>query len=213
MSQSHEAHRLAIQNLSVLEQVPQAVSEAETRIFSAINEKVNDWTSSQNNWEGVFDYYSGDMDDTSIKPVEWEKDEDGSYMVYYNFRIDEKANELFWYYLSALVGAVPYEIGFWFDVNATWVTRLTGKGARPGAAWKKFLTERFPDFPEIAKNGFRVEGESLFLPIRVDAQLLAESYPDSLDDALGPVDEALEKLKAAHPSIAALLKTALAHQF
>lgn len=67
------------------------------------------------------------------------------------------------------------------------------------------------DFPGLAANGFRVEGGLLFHPIRLDAAALADAYPDSLDDALEPVDEALAHLAAALPELNRLIEAAQSH--
>ena len=48
----------------------------------------------------------------------------------------------------------------------------------------------------------------LFLPIRLEAEDLAEAYPDALSDELGPVDNALANLERAHPEINTLIDAA-----
>lgn len=207
MIQSYEPHRLVIQHLTVLESAPTIVNEVEKRLFDAIDKIIEDWVQSKENWEGVFDYFDNE---TTFKPLSWEKDEKGTYCAYYAFGNED--NEGYSYYLSPLIGIVPVRCGIWFGVETAWVTRLNGKGAKPSAAWKKYLAVQFPQ-TTLAASGFELQGENLFMPVRIDAQILAESYPDLLDDALAPIIDALKKIEIAHPQIDELIKAAQEYQF
>lgn len=116
------------------------------------------------------------------------------------------------HYLSPLVGAAPHEFGLRFAVHAPWITGLEGqKRAQPGKKWAGFLQNAIDDFPALAANGFRIEGEFLFHPIRLDPAILADAYPDTLADALEPVDEALAHLAAALPEFDSLIEAAQSH--
>lgn len=202
MSQSYEPHRLVIQHLAVLESAPAVVSEVEQRVFGAIDEKIKEWVESQGDWEGVFDYLD---EETTFKPLSWEKNENGNYLAYYT--LDCETDDGYAHTLSPLLGVTPTNFGILFSLMTSWITGMSGKGAKPGAAWKKYLAEQFSK-TKLPELHFELHGEDLFLPIRIDAQVLAEGYPDSLGDALTPIDEALERLEAAHPEIDALLKAA-----
>lgn len=207
MTQSYEPHCLVIQHMDILEAAPKIVEEVEKHVFSAIDEKFRKWTESRKDWEGVFDFYT---DETSFKPKAWRNDENGNYLAYFGLGSEKSVEKS--YDLSALMGIVPGKFGIWFTVDAAWVTRLGGKGARPGAEWKKYLAEQVPS-TSLSTLGFELHGQDLFLPIQIDAQILANDYPDSLTDALAPVDEALKKLEAAQLSIQQLLDAALQHSF
>ena len=65
--------------------------------------------------------------------------------------------------------------------------------------------------PDDGASGFRVEGDELFHPIRLDPAILADAYPDTLADALEPVDEALAHLAAALPEFNRLIEAAQSH--
>lgn len=205
MSQSYEPHRLAIQHLSVLESAPEIVAEVEKKVFAAIDAKIEDWVKLQNNWEGVYNYIEEEL---SFKPKYWEKDENEDYCAYYC--IGCETGEDYEYSLSPLLGVVPDKYGIWFRVDARWVTGLSGKGVN--AAWKKYLAERFAQ-TKLKELDFQLEGDSLYLPIHVDANVLANDYPDSLDTALEPFNKALERLEAAHPEIDTLLKDTRDYSF
>ncbi|MDP1612794.1 MAG: hypothetical protein Q8M11_17205 [Sulfuritalea sp.] len=207
MNQSYGPHRLVIQYMSILEAAPTIVEQVEKRVFGAIDEKIHEWVKSQSDWDGVFDYIE---DETYFKPMSWEKDENDNPCASYALFCEDDGEYL--HYLSALLSVVPYRFGILFEVKTSWITGRNGRVARPGAAWKRYLAEQFTQ-TRLAESGFELQGESVFLPIRVDARVLAEAYPDSLDDALVPIDEALRKLGVAHPTIEAFLKAAQKYQF
>ena len=205
MNQNYEPHQLVIKHISVLETAPAIAIEVEKKVFAAIDEKIKNWVESQGNWEGVYNFID---EETTIKPILWEKDEKQGYYSWYSFGVEE-AEEIS-YNLSPLLGVALVRYGLWFGVNASFVTSLIGRGTRPNIKWATYLAEIYPQ-TGLAKFGFELQSESLFLPILVDAQILADSYPDSLDVALEPVDDALKKLENAHPQIDDLLTAAQTH--
>lgn len=206
MSDNHEVHQLVIRNMAVLEQAPAIVEEAEKRIFGAIDRKVAEWASAQEEWGGIYDFLEGE---TTFKPDAWPESEIGC-LAYFELGYVPEIGCT--HNLSPLVGAAAQEFGLRFAVHAPWITGLEGqKRAQPGKKWASFLQNVVEDFPALAANDFRVEGELLFHPIRLDAATLADAYPDNLDDALEPVDEALAHLAAALPEFNRLIDTARAH--
>lgn len=207
----HQAHRLVIENLAVLETAPTFVAEVEKRVFAKIDERIRTWVEEQDQWEGTFTGFL--EDETSFKPKSWPIDDRGSYCAYYTIGCDKSDGEDFEYWLSSLVGAVDYQLGILFSVNASDVTRLSGKGTRPGQAWKNFLAKTYGERPQLKELGFQLSGESLFYPLYIDAAALASAYPDSLEDVLWPLDEGLERLAKAHPEIDQLLAIALTWPF
>ena len=206
MSDTHDVHQLVIRNMAVLEQAPKVVEEAEKRIFAAIDRKVEKWAEAQGGWVGVYDFLESE---TTFKPANWPQAESG-YLAY--LELGSIPDVEFQHNLSPLIGAVTQEFGIRFDVETRWITGLEGqKRVQPGKKWANFLQNVLDDFPALAANGFRVEGELLFHPIRLDAAALADAYPDTLDDALEPVDEALAHLAAALPEFNRLIAAAQSH--
>ncbi|WP_153162883.1 hypothetical protein [Zoogloea sp. 1C4] len=204
MNENHEVHKLVIRNMAVLEQAPPIVDEAEKRIFGAIDKKIEAWVKAQQGWDGVFDFLS---DETSFRRVNWPVAEDGTYHVYLELAF--MPVEGYIHYLSPLIGAVSQQFGFRFNVNAPWITKLENqKRAQPGKKWANFLGVHIDDFPGLRANGFRVEGEFLFHPVRLEAATLADAYPDTLGDALEPVGEALTHILAALADFDRLLAAA-----
>lgn len=210
-SSEYQAHRLVIENLSVLEMAPIVVAEVEKRVFAKIDERIRTWVEKQDQWEGIFTGFL--EDETSFKPESWPVDERGNYCAYYTIGCNKRDGEDFEYWLSSLVGAVDYQLGILFSVNASDVTRLSGKGTRPGQAWKNFLAKEYGERPKLKELGFQLSGESLFYPLYIDAAALASAYPNSLEDVLWPLDEGLDRLAKAHHEIDQLLAIALTWPF
>lgn len=204
---SHELHQLVIKNLAILEQAPGIVYEVDNTVFSAIDEKMKAWVEKQSSWEGVFSYLDDRSEHTIFWPSAWGRYDESDCIAYYSSGFSD---EDFSYSSSSLVGVVKQRYGIWVCVNQKAITKLSGKGQ--AAKWKTFLAEKFVA-SKLGERGFELDGAYLFLPIRIDAEELAEAYPDSLDEALVPIDEALAKLEAAHSEIDALLQSALQHQF
>ena len=70
--------------------------------------------------------------------------------------------------------------------------------------WRAFAIQMNQDFPAIAEAGFlfEVDEGTWFLPWKLDATLTSEKYCiDAIEEALGPVKEALQKIENnAHSS-------------
>lgn len=204
---TNELHQLVIRNLAILEAAPNVVNEIENKIFADINLRIRNWYE-EKSWEGIADFY-GDKDETTIYPSGWPKDEDGSYSAYYSFEATNDDDYTF--YLSALTGiassknSTTCEFGLWFGVNAKAITGQANK------VWREYLAEQVKLHSELERAGFKIFREnrcSLYLPVRIDAELLAQSYPD-VDEALMPINQALKSLEDVHPVIDKILKNAL----
>lgn len=67
------------------------------------------------------------------------------------------------------------------------------------------------EHPDIELAGFQFEAAdgTWFLPWKLDAKLLAENYvSDSIEDALGPVQEALKTIETIHPVFEKIVEAA-----
>ena len=209
MSNSYEAHRLVIEYLAALESAPLVVKEVEKKVFAEIDKIIKEWVGGQSNWEGRFDYLN---EETAFKPISWENGEKGDYNAWYKLNHEEENGEDDAYHLSILCGISPARFGIQFSVDTAWVTKLSGKGSRPGAAWKNYLADHFPA-TKLKELGFELQGESIFYPVTIDAKILSDGYPNAIDDALEPVRSALEQLEKAHAKIDDLFQAALKHSF
>ena len=78
--------------------------------------------------------------------------------------------------------------------------------------WKVFAIQMNNDHPQIEELGFKFNPEgNWYLPIRsLDSKLVIESYEsDTLEDALTPITEALDKVKQAHPYFDQIVQAAI----
>jgi hypothetical protein len=206
LSQSHEAHQLVIRHLKVLEDAPSIANEVDAAVCSAIDRKIESWVASRpDQWQGTYGSITGE---TYFQPQAWGTDEKNNYYAWYQLAWTEAAKDLN-YTLSSLLGAAQQQFGLFFDLDRAWITHLGGKKARAG--WKGFLSDNFPK-TGLAELGFRIVEDTLFLPIRIAADILVEDYPASIEDALTPaLEEFFGKLESAHAQIDALLIDARGH--
>ena len=202
----NDLHQLVIRNLAILEAAPKVIEEIETVVFRAINIHIKNWYE-EKRWEGKAFFYEND--DTRIYPTGWPKDEDGNYNAYYTFKATN--DDDYSHYLSALTGMALsesvhiYEFGLWFLVDVKAIIGQTNK------VWREYFTEQVKLHPELERVGFKIfSGNkcSMYHPVRVDAELLAQAYPD-VDEALAPIDTALRSLDEAHPVFDKILKNAM----
>lgn len=78
--------------------------------------------------------------------------------------------------------------------------------------WKVFAIQMNNDHPQIEELGFKFNPEgNWYLPIQsLDQKLVVENYEnDTLEDALTPITDALDKLKQAHPYFDGIVKAAI----
>lgn len=200
-------HQLVIQNLAVLEQAPAVAEQADDKIMRAVWDRVAEWVSSRPEW-----WVDAEYDDSYWKfgPKDWPLDTaSDEYKAWYRLGSTSESDTDYNYYVSALTGAVsPIEFGIWFEADALWLTHLTGRGAKPQAAWQKFLASQLGERLRLASGGFRMIRAGLFVPFRLAADDLANAYPDALGDALSPIDDVLGKLEEAHSDIDSILNAA-----
>jgi hypothetical protein len=158
MAQNYGPHRLVIQQLDILETAPKIIEDVERHVFSAIDEKFRQWVESRKDWEGAYNFLASE---TSFKPEAWAKTENGPYQVWFELNGDRSIGYI--HTLSALMGIVPAKFDIWFCVNASWVTRLEGKGVRPAAEWKRFLAEQYPS-TRLSELGLSFMAQTCFCP-------------------------------------------------
>lgn len=197
-------HQLVIRNLIVLEQAPEIAEEVDRAVLDAIFDQIQQWVAQRPNWWTDGEYTYDNSYAFRFGAGNWPREGDEPKAWY---RLASTNND-YTYFLSALTRAVPYEFGFWFQVDAAWITNLIGRGARPRAAWQSFLAQQLINKIALETAGFEMIEGSLFLPIHLDVEKVAEAYPETLRDALLPVAGILEKLKDVQADIDEILKAA-----
>jgi hypothetical protein len=208
--------KLIIRNLAILEQAPMIAEKIDEEVVRAVDARVGEWAGGRSEWwvEANLPQNNTITDEQFcyFGPNTWPfSQEEKEYKAYYHLgTTSEKEDEDYHYYISALTAAVPIEFGIRFEVDAPWITRLVGRGARPQAAWQKFLASQLAERQLLQSVGFRLVRGTLFLPIHLASEDLATAYPDALSDAFGPLDEALVSLERGHSEIDAIVNAAAA---
>ncbi|GAC1607830.1 MAG: hypothetical protein NVS3B3_11360 [Aquirhabdus sp.] len=206
-SDNNDINRLIINNLAVLEAAPVLIEQIQNKVFQILDSKIENWVRSQEGWIGAYQYLENE---TYFHPPIWKAD--SSDECYASYQLCIETGEIDCYPLSVLTGAVPDQFGLWFAVDPKSVTRLS-QGSKKNTQWRKFLIKHFA-LTQLSEAGFRIVDDGLFIAFDVvDPQLLADCYPNSLDDALACVDKVLDILEKKHPEIDALLKSALNFDF
>lgn len=180
-----ELRNLVIKNLTVIEAAPKIVHDVERDVFKKINKRCKDFAKKMS-WDGSFDEVITEDGGTYFYPADWmnkEMDEPvGGYWLWCKESDDR-------YWLSLLLRLHSNEfVGFQFSIRY-WQLNVGKRDFR-----KEFL-ELFEQTPKLKKLGFRFEDHYLMLPFYIDQdELIADP-----EIALLSVDEALDKIKEAHP--------------
>lgn len=202
MNDKSELQKLIIRNLSILETAPSVVAEIEKHIFDAINAKIEKWVLRKKSWEGVYKYPTGE---TSFKALDWPKTAEKDYAAYISLGCENTTG--YQYCLSPLLGVLPEKFGLWLYVDTRTITGMNGKGTQPSKAWGTFLSDWYST-SKLPELGIDLLNQNLFLPVVIYVDKLIETYPDSISEALVPVDDALETLRQAIPELNRLLTDA-----
>lgn len=196
-----QAAALIIENIAMLEEANSLLEEElNESIFSTIDKLIKDW-SDEAGWVGDYNFSEGD---TWFGPSQWQLGgdiDDGSRLASYWWSNSDTDN----WWLTMLLAAGAGRAGFRFEVDRAQLPR-TGK-----RSWRAFAIQKNQEFSEIEKAGFQFEADegTWFLPWKLDAKLLAENYvSDSIEDALGPVREALKKIEDIHPTFLKIVEAA-----
>ena len=202
MNNKSELQKLVIRNLAILEAAPAVVAEIQQRIFDVLNAKLEKWVGQQDTLQGVYKYPAGE---TTFAALDWPKTTDGDYAAYITLGCENDGG--YHHCLSPLLGVLPEKFGLWFCVDARTVTGLIGKGSQPGKAWGTFLAEWYSK-SQLGRRGLTLQAQSLFLPISICPDTLANNYPESVGVALEPFDFALGVLRQVIPELNKLLMAA-----
>ena len=205
MSDKYEAHKLAINNLEVIEQAFPIIEEVQKKVFSKIDKKVETFAFDED-WSDDGDYKFFE-DGTCFQPKGWARKENDEYLNYFEIGSDQEDGEGGQFWLSYITGAFPQRIGINFCVD---VKTITKKAKYSSSIWPNFLSQN-SSAQQLKGEGFEFIGDCIFLPILIDSSLLADCYPNAIDDALSPVDDALDKIKKNLPQFEQIIKDADAY--
>lgn len=189
-----EAFKLIVENIEMLDDACQLVANTfDEELFLAIYNVIKENISQHYDSESIFSIDDNNID-IRFYPTSWNNQHNKSKSnsigyFYFNFSSDEFNESGSYFRISPLFSNTKESIGLVFHVNM-----LTKKDK------KTLITQDIHN--ELAKLGFKFNKAyySFYLPIKpLNPQLVIENYPDTLEDAMDPIREALETLKKAHP--------------
>lgn len=197
-----QAAALVIENIAMLEEAKTLLDgEVTESIFEAIDQLIKNW-SDETGWVGDYNFYERV---TWFGPRQWQLGKDIESSRLASFWWDSCEVDDHWW-LTMLLAAGTGRAGFRFQADRAQLPRAGKK------VWKAFASQMNQEHPDIELAGFQFEAAdgTWFLPWKLDAKTLAENYvSDSIEDALGPVQEALKTIKAIHPVFEKIVEAAL----
>jgi len=190
MGYPDELCRLVMENMEIIEEMPSVVDEVATRLFEVINKRIEQRVAALENWKGCYELCAGDADETTFAPSAWPENDAGGYLAYY--QLNESQPDIVTYWLSVALGIRGCSLSLRFGLEREF-TELKPK------EYKKSFLDFYNATPLLAKSGFLYDEKKpeIYLPFVLVATKLVEEYPD-IDEALAPLDAALEKLFEAH---------------
>lgn len=211
MTQNHTAGTLLFKQLKTFnESVVYFEQTLQPALLKAIQDCVEDFCSSGSDWHGHFDFPK--EDDCCLAPLHWlieQGEEEVSFqkqthkaIIYIDCSED---NDDHWSALFCGVGTAGGEAGFMFDCD--------GKAFGGKNAWKKCVRQATSQLDQLAKLGFKNQGNgNFFLPVRLNTDALASTWEESGkfdkdDDCFQPVRDALECIAKAAPVFDALMNS------
>jgi hypothetical protein len=187
MNYPNELCQLVIRNMEVIEKAPEVVEATEKRLFAAMNARVEKAVKAQKSWKGCYDLVTDNEDEeTSFAPKSWPENEDESYGAYYSLTHTEDSGDYEW--LSCATGVMGAALCFAFTVDSEDVKE-----------YKKALESFYAGNSVLQKAGFSLSQskKSSVRPFTFASDALEKECPD-FDEALAPLDAALEDLFKAH---------------
>ncbi len=191
MNYPKELCQLVIRSMEVIETAPEVVAATEKHLFAAMNARIEKAVKAKKNWKGCYDLVTDKEDEeTTFAPEGWPECEDESYGAYYTLTHTEESGDYEW--LSCATGVMGAALCLAFSVGIDW-SGLTMK------EYKKRFESFYAGNAVLQKAGFSLSPskKSIARPFHFAADKLAAEYPD-LDEALAPLDAALEDLFKAH---------------
>ncbi|OTG75447.1 hypothetical protein B9T26_05540 [Acinetobacter sp. ANC 4169] len=209
-----QAACLIVENIQYLEQAKKLLEgEITENLHNAVDTKIRDYIEGvDNQWSGVFNFY--EENNTQFAPESW-RAKDGT----------EFKHQYFYarYFLGCESDAIGGDGTEWWlstflknDVDHMvfnfypWIDNYLKCTKKD---WKIFANEKNQIHPEIEQLGFKynaTEGAWYLIIEGIDPVVFIENYEnDSLEDALAPIIDALNKLEKVHPFFNEIVQKAI----
>lgn len=211
MNEKNELIRLTLKNLETVESARKILEDADTHFSGQLDKFMED------RLEETFpelDRYCSfkDEKDLSFWSKEWVLPDEEGYAYYY---IDAVSDDDLWW-ITCFVGKLEGQTGIVFNVDDAIYMHLYNKSntnSRKGKWWCSQLAEFYQKNEIVLKNAnFLFNGEKIYHPIKLDLELLAESYPNYIaGEVFQPLEDALNDIKQVHHIFDKFVKTLIEH--
>ena len=209
MTNEFQAGKMILSQIGMFnEAVNLLVEGVEPALLGAVDECVEAFAKAEQ-WDGIFDL-AGDDSECWLAPAQWNVGEDSDDFdpkAWFAIEAINDDNDDYWSALLCNQGSESGEAGFMFGVDEGTYGKMK--------AWNRSFSEI--DEAAIAKLiilDFKIvehkRKKTFFLPIHLDAAMLAETWGNDgdfsdVDPCFDPVKVALEKVKTAWPIFDAIL--------
>lgn len=201
-----ELHAVIVESLSELEDSYRELNALEVAVFSAIDDLARTWAGA-NGWFGTFDYH--DSGNLRLAPAAWKVDGEGGPQAKAWFHLDHADGE----------PSSDDPAGDAWDLTRLCQARSNILCFQVWPEWK-VVGLKLPAWKRAARAeaaalqeaDFSIGGSgTVYRQLKLDASLLAQAMRDqNIEDALGPVEAALEQMKAAVPAVESVIAAAVA---
>ena len=193
------AFKLIIENIQMFDEASKLISEEfDSELFNAVDNVIKEF---EFDFECKGKFNSAENGFSIFYPSNWlansedDTDANNCYAHYYfNSESAEASIEIHYWAITSLFSKTDRMIlGFY-----SWRKQFSQCGKK---GWKEFLIQQNKQYLKLQELGFEFNTTyGFYLPIKpLDPKLVIENYPDSLEDAMEPIRDALKTLKEAHP--------------
>ncbi|MDP0328674.1 hypothetical protein Q7Z90_07610 [Glaesserella parasuis] len=194
------AFKLIIENIQMFDEASHLINDDfDSELFNAVDNVIKEFEFDFE-CKGKFDFVK--ERESRFYPSHWlANSSDGTdandcYAHYYfGFESEETGKAIhYWGITSLFSNAERMVLGFY-----SWKKQFSKCGNKD---WKEFMIEQNKKYTKLEKLGFKfnTKEHDFYLPIKpLDPKKVIENYPDSLEDAMEPIRDALKTLKEAHP--------------
>lgn len=191
-TKDYDAARLVIENLTMLRQAFELAENIFKEIYQSIAKQLDSFIGKNNQfvtiekdaWDSVYEFSTNSWACSGAI--------DGKFIASYQFNYSVATRDGNWF-PQIVSDSTEGQTCFWLCLDPQY---FNGKRREIS----KMVSEINEKHPKLKELGFNFDSKEIawFLPWQLDPKKLSESYPNSLEDAFEPLEEALKKLKEAH---------------
>ncbi|AZN67055.1 hypothetical protein DX910_00705 [Acinetobacter haemolyticus] len=206
------AVKLIIENIQLLEQAKKILEEVVSeKLFLTLDKVIKEHIEGfDGDWDGC---YNLGEDDIVFAPKHWKVKETNKFIqnFYARYGLSTKSQEVGgeeteWWLSTFLQNETDHVVFNFYPWRDNFF-RCTVKD------WRDFTNKQNQIYPQIEQSGFKYNAAeaSWYLVVEgIKSNIFSKNYDnDTLEDALTPITDALDKLKQAHPYFDKIVQTAI----